>query len=165
MTEPDKKLHTALTIAGSDPCGGAGIQADLKTFSALGVYGMSALTALTAQNTQGVQGVEIVPPEFLEQQLKSVFDDMRVDAVKIGMLGTVETIDVVSTVLSHYAPTHIVLDPVMVAKSGDALLQPEAVEALTSAMEPLLIVFLGITVGGVVIAMYMPLFTLISALK
>lgn len=127
----------ALTIAGSDSGGGAGIQADLKTFSALGAYGCSVITALTAQNTQAVTGIMDVPADFVTQQLDAVFDDLAVDAVKIGMLSRPETISAVSAALRAYAPRHVVLDPVMVAKSGDALLQPEAVASLKSELLPL----------------------------
>jgi hydroxymethylpyrimidine/phosphomethylpyrimidine kinase len=127
----------ALTIAGSDPSGGAGVQADLKAFSAHGAYGMSVLTALTAQNTRGVQGVHSVPPSFVTDQLDSVFDDVRVDAVKIGMLGDAATIRVVADALRRWAPPVVVLDPVMVATSGDRLLAAEAVAALREELLPL----------------------------
>jgi hydroxymethylpyrimidine/phosphomethylpyrimidine kinase len=127
----------ALTIAGSDPSGGAGVQADLKAFSAHGAYGMSVLTALTAQNTRGVQGVHPVPPSFVTDQLDSVFDDVRVDAVKIGMLGDAATIRVVADALRRWAPPVVVLDPVMVATSGDRLLAAEAVAALREELLPL----------------------------
>jgi hydroxymethylpyrimidine/phosphomethylpyrimidine kinase len=130
------RIATALSIAGSDPSGGAGIQADLKTFSALGVYGMSAITALTAQNTNGVQGAFTPPVEFLAEQLHSIFSVMRVDAVKIGMLATAEIIHTVADILETYEPRHVVLDPVMVAKSGDALLHPDAVHALKERLIP-----------------------------
>ncbi|MDF1586429.1 bifunctional hydroxymethylpyrimidine kinase/phosphomethylpyrimidine kinase [Marinimicrococcus flavescens] len=128
---------TALTIAGSDSGGGAGIQADLKTFSALGVYGCSAICALTAQNTTGVQGIFPVSPEFVGQQLDSVFGDIEVHAVKIGMLGTPAIIGAVAAGLRRWKPRHVVLDPVMVAKGGDRLLQEEAVAALTQELLPL----------------------------
>lgn len=127
----------ALTIAGSDPSGGAGVQADLKAFSAHGAYGMSVLTALTAQNTRGVQGVHPVPPSFVTDQLDSVFDDVRVDAVKIGMLGDAATIRVVADALRRWAPPVVVLDPVMVATSGDRLLAADAVAALREELLPL----------------------------
>lgn len=126
----------ALTIAGSDSGGGAGIQADLKTFSALEVYGASVITALTAQNTLGVQGVFAVPPHFVAQQLDSVFSDLRVDAVKIGMLATPETIEAVAQGLDRWRARQVVLDPVMVAQSGDPLLQPAAVATLTRLLLP-----------------------------
>lgn len=127
----------ALTIAGSDSGGGAGIQADLKAFSALGAYGCSVITALTAQNTQGVTGIMDVPPEFVSQQIAAVFDDLAVDAVKIGMLSRPETIVAVAEGLRKFTPKYIVLDPVMVAKSGDALLQPDAVDTLKTQLLPM----------------------------
>ncbi len=128
---------TALTIAGSDSGGGAGIQADLKTFSALGVYGMSAITALTAQNTQAVTGIMPVDPDFVARQIDAVFADIRVDAVKLGMLGGPEVIRAVADRLRHWRPRWIVLDPVMVAKSGDKLLPDDAVHALKQELLPL----------------------------
>ncbi len=127
----------ALTIAGSDPSGGAGIQGDLKTFSALGAYGMTVITALTAQNTRGVQGVHPVPPEHVAAQLASVLDDVAVDAVKIGMLGDAATVAVVADVLRRRRPPVVVLDPVMVATSGDRLLSPDAVAVLRTELLPL----------------------------
>lgn len=127
----------ALTIAGSDSGGGAGIQADLKTFSALGAYGMSVITALTAQNTQGVQAVHAVPPAFIAAQCQAVFSDIRVDAVKIGMLADVEIIAAVAAALRQWQPACIVLDPVMVAKGGHRLLADSAVEALRQQLLPL----------------------------
>jgi hydroxymethylpyrimidine/phosphomethylpyrimidine kinase len=130
-------IVNALTIAGTDPGGGAGIQADLKTFSALGVYGMTVVTALTAQNTRGVAGIHPVPGEFVTAQLESVFDDVRVDAVKIGMLGTAEVIEAVVAALRRYRPPHVVLDPVMVASSGDVLLDLEAIATLRETLLPL----------------------------
>ena len=131
-------ISTALTIAGSDPSGGAGIQADLKTFSALGVYGMTALTALTVQNTQGVTGVHLIPPDFVQAQIKGVFDDITVDAIKIGMIASAEIALKVAETLSALAVSAtIVLDPVMVAKGGAPLLAPDAVSALTTHLLPL----------------------------
>jgi hydroxymethylpyrimidine/phosphomethylpyrimidine kinase len=127
----------ALTIAGSDSGGGAGIQADLKTFSALGVYGCSVITALTAQNTRAVAAIHDVPPDFLRAQIDTVFEDIRIDAVKIGMLGRPEVIVAVAEGLRRWRPRWIVLDPVMVAKSGDALLREEAVSALREELLPL----------------------------
>jgi hydroxymethylpyrimidine/phosphomethylpyrimidine kinase len=124
----------ALTIAGSDSGGGAGIQADLKTFSALGVYGASAITAVTAQNTVGVQGIHDVPPEFVAQQIDSVLTDLAVGAVKVGMLSRPETIEAVANGLDRHAVSQVVLDPVMVAASGGRLLAPDAVEALRAVM-------------------------------
>ena len=125
-----------LTIAGSDPSGGAGIQADLKTFSALGGYGMSVLTGLTAQNTRGVRSVHAVPASFVTEQLDAVFDDVRVDAVKIGMLATADVIDAVASVLAARRPRYVVLDPVMVAKSGDRLLAADAADHLRDVLLP-----------------------------
>jgi hydroxymethylpyrimidine/phosphomethylpyrimidine kinase len=126
----------AVTIAGSDSSGGAGIQADLKTFSALGVYGASVITALTAQNTRGVQGIQDVPPEFVSQQIDSVFSDLAVDAVKIGMLSRPAVIEAVAAGLDRHGAQNVVLDPVMIAASGDPLLVPEAVETLRSVLLP-----------------------------
>ena len=127
----------ALTVAGSDSGGGAGIQADLKTFSALGVYGCSAITALTAQNTRGVTGIFPVDAAFVAAQIDAVFADLAVDAVKIGMLDRPEVIAAVADRLRHWQPRWIVLDPVMVAKSGDRLLREEAVAALREELLPL----------------------------
>lgn len=132
MTTP-----VALTIAGSDSSGGAGIQADLKTFAALGVYGASAITALTAQNTRGVTGIHAVPAEFVTAQIDAVFSDLAVGAVKIGMVAQVASIEAIAAALSRWAPRHVVLDPVMVATSGDRLLAAEAVEALRTRLIPL----------------------------
>ena len=126
----------AVTIAGSDSSGGAGIQADLKTFSALGVYGASVITALTAQNTLGVQGIHDVPPSFVAQQIDSVFSDLAVVAVKIGMLSQPAVIETVARGLYRHAAKRVVLDPVMVAASGDRLLAPEAVESLRRELIP-----------------------------
>lgn len=128
----------ALTIAGSDSSGGAGIQADLKTFAALRVYGASVVTALTAQNTTGVQAIHDVPADFVAAQIDSVFADLAVGAVKIGMLSRPETIRAVAEGLRrHAAGIPVVLDPVMVATSGDRLISQEAVETLRSALMPL----------------------------
>ncbi|CAO4153045.1 bifunctional hydroxymethylpyrimidine kinase/phosphomethylpyrimidine kinase [Methylorubrum aminovorans] len=128
----------ALTIAGSDSSGGAGIQADLKTFAALRVYGASVVTALTAQNTTGVQAIHDVPADFVAAQIDSVFADLAVGAVKIGMLSRPETIRAVAEGLrQHAAGIPVVLDPVMVATSGDRLISQEAVETLRSALMPL----------------------------
>ena len=126
----------AVTIAGSDSGGGAGIQADLKTFSALGVYGASVITALTAQNTLGVTGIHDVPPAFITAQIDAVFSDLAVDAVKIGMLSRPEAIEAVAKGLDSHGPATAVLDPVMIAASGDRLLVPEAVESLRSLLLP-----------------------------
>ena len=129
--------HIALSIAGSDPSGGAGIQADLKTFAAFGVHGAAALTALTVQNTRGVFGVHGVPPDFIEAQIRAVLDDLAVDAIKIGMLGDVRTIEAVAGVLGDYGGIPIVLDPVMVAAGGEPLLADDAVSALRERLFPL----------------------------
>lgn len=126
----------AVTIAGSDSGGGAGIQADLKTFSALGVYGASVIAALTAQNTKGVAAIHDVPPGFVTAQIDAVFSDLAVDAVKIGMLSNPGTIVAVADGLKKYRQERIVLDPVMVAASGDRLLAPEAVEILRNRLIP-----------------------------
>jgi hydroxymethylpyrimidine/phosphomethylpyrimidine kinase len=126
----------ALTIAGSDSSGGAGIQADLKTFAALGVYGASAITALTAQNTQGVTAIHDVPPAFVTAQVDAVFSDLAVNAVKIGMLARAGVIAAVAAGLDRWKAQNIVLDPVMVATSGDRLLAPDAVDALRRELVP-----------------------------
>jgi hydroxymethylpyrimidine/phosphomethylpyrimidine kinase len=130
-------IRNVLSIAGSDPSGGAGIQADLKTFAARGVYGMAAITALTAQNTRGVSGVEAVSPGFVEDQIEAIFEDIRVDAVKIGMIANAGIARAVAGMLSAHPTVPVVLDPVMVAKGGSALLAPDAVEALTTRLLPL----------------------------
>jgi hydroxymethylpyrimidine/phosphomethylpyrimidine kinase len=127
----------ALTIAGSDSGGGAGIQADLKTFSALGVYGASVITALTAQNTREVRAIFDVAPDFIAAQMDCVFDDLAVGATKIGMLSQPAVIETVAAVLKARKIAPVVLDPVMVAKSGDNLLQPDAVESLRRILLPL----------------------------
>ena len=130
-------MKTALTIAGSDSSGGAGIQADLKTMTAHGVYGMSAITALTAQNTTGVSGVLESTPEFLKMQLDSVFTDIFPDAVKIGMVSSAPLIHTIAKALRHYRPKHVVLDPVMISTSGSRLLAEDASQALLSELAPL----------------------------
>jgi hydroxymethylpyrimidine/phosphomethylpyrimidine kinase len=127
----------ALTIAGSDSSGGAGIQADLKTFAALGVYGASVITALTAQNTRGVSGIHVVPPPFITAQCDAVFGDLAVGAVKIGMVAERAAIEAVASGLQRWQPKHVVLDPVMVATSGDRLLAADAVDALRTKLVPL----------------------------
>jgi hydroxymethylpyrimidine/phosphomethylpyrimidine kinase len=126
----------ALTIAGSDSSGGAGVQADLKTFAALGVYGASVITALTAQNTTGVSGIHQVPAEFVTAQIDAVFSDLDIGAVKIGMVAQRAGIDAIVAGLKRWSPKHVVLDPVMVATSGDRLLAAEAVEALRGKLIP-----------------------------
>jgi hydroxymethylpyrimidine/phosphomethylpyrimidine kinase len=126
----------ALTIAGSDSSGGAGIQADLKTFAALGVYGASVVTALTAQNTRGVSGIHPVPADFVTVQIDAVFADLDVRAVKIGMVVETTVIDAIADGLLRWSPAHVVLDPVMVATSGDRLLASDAAEALRVKLIP-----------------------------
>ncbi|QDX29236.1 bifunctional hydroxymethylpyrimidine kinase/phosphomethylpyrimidine kinase [Dickeya poaceiphila] len=130
-----KRLN-ALTIAGTDPSGGAGIQADLKTFSALGVYGTSVITALVAQNTLGVQSVYRIEPAFVTAQLDSVLSDVRIDSAKIGMLVQTDIVEAVADRLLRYPVPYVVLDTVMLAKSGDALLAPDAVEAVRQLLLP-----------------------------
>jgi len=130
-------MKTALTIAGSDSSGGAGIQADIKTMTANGVFAMSAVTALTAQNTTGVQGILEVPAEFLAKQIDSVFTDIRPDAVKIGMVSSVGLIETIAERLRFYGAERIVVDPVMVATSGAKLLSDDAVETLEAELLPL----------------------------
>ena len=143
MTTPDitvaaqPRYARVLTIAGSDSGGGAGIQADLKTFAALGCYGMTAITALTAQNTVGVQGIHAVPPAFLQSQLQSVIEDIGVDAVKIGMLHEPGVVEVVAWAIQHYQLQRVVLDPVMVATSGDRLIADATVRVLVDQLFPL----------------------------
>lgn len=127
----------ALTVAGSDPSGGAGIQADLKTFSALGVYGTAVLTALTAQNTRGVTGVHAVPAEFVGLQLRTLLDDVQVHATKLGMLGTAQVVREVVAVLVERRPGPVICDPVMVATSGDRLIDEAAVAVVRSELLPL----------------------------
>ena len=123
-------MKKVLTIAGSDSCGGAGIQADLKTMSALGVYGMSVITAVTAQNTLGVFGVEDISKEIVQKQIEVIFEDIDVDAVKIGMLSSSELITVIQETLAKYSAKNIVIDPVMISKSKYKLLKDEAIESL-----------------------------------
>ena len=130
-------MKTALTIAGSDSSGGAGIQADLKAMTMNGVFAMSAITALTAQNTTGVQGIFEVSPAFLGQQIDSVFTDIRPDAVKIGMVASSGLIEVIAERLQHYAATNIVVDPVMVATSGARLISEDAIATLEARLLPL----------------------------
>ena len=135
--ERSKPMRTALSIAGSDSSGGAGIQADIKTMSANGVYAMTAVTALTAQNTTGVTGILDSTPAFLSAQLDAVFTDIFPDAVKIGMVSSAELISVIAQKLRQYGARHIVVDPVMVATSGSRLLREDAVEALKTELLPL----------------------------
>ncbi|MDZ5607434.1 bifunctional hydroxymethylpyrimidine kinase/phosphomethylpyrimidine kinase [Bacillus pseudomycoides] len=133
----EMKVNKALTIAGSDSGGGAGIQADLKTFQELGVYGMTAITAITAQNTLGVQGVYPVTPQGIQEQLNSIGTDLTPDAVKLGMLFSSEIIKVVAENIKKFGWNNIVLDPVMIAKGGASLLQQEAVQALKEYLLPI----------------------------
>lgn len=127
----------AITIAGSDSGGGAGIQADLKTFSALGVYGGTVITALTAQNTLGVQGIQGIPTDFITQQMDSVYGDLYANATKIGMLSTADGIETVAQSLATHRVNRVVLDPVMIAESGDTLLEKSAVDTLKSVLFPM----------------------------
>ena len=135
-----KKYHIVLTIAGSDSGGGAGIQADLKTFAALGCYGMSVITALTAQNTEGLTDIHVPPAPFIRAQLEAVFEDMGADAVKIGMLYSGELIETIGEQLKKYGAKNIVLDPVMSAQSGDSLTTSGALETMKSHLLPLVTV-------------------------
>ena len=130
-------MRTALTIAGSDSSGGAGIQADIKTMISNGVYAMSAITALTAQNTTGVTGIMEATPEFLADQLDNIFTDIYPDAVKIGMVSSSALIETIATKLRQYEAKNIVVDPVMVATSGAKLINDEAIEALKSQLLPM----------------------------
>ena len=138
MNNPNqtREYFKVLTIAGSDSGGGAGIQADLKTFAAIGCYGMSVITALTAQNTRGVTAIHAVPPPFAVEQMTAVFTDIGADAVKIGMLYSAELIKAVAETLTKYSARNIVLDPVMVAQSGDKLLQDDAIQAIKDHLMP-----------------------------
>ena len=137
MTRSDTRPLSALTIAGSDSGGGAGIQADLKTFAAHGVHGLTAIAALTAQHTRGVTAVHVPPAAFLRAQIDACFDDFRIGAVKLGMLANAEVITAVADALEHHQPAHIVLDPVMVATSGARLLEADALDALRARLLPL----------------------------
>jgi hydroxymethylpyrimidine/phosphomethylpyrimidine kinase len=134
------RVKVALTIAGSDPSGGAGIQADLKTFSRLRIYGMAVVTALTAQNTSGVAGVMGVPPEFVARQLDAVFSDIRVDAVKTGMLWSAGSVEAVVETMKQYQVRNLVVDPVIAATSGTPLLDPAGIGTLSKALLPLALV-------------------------
>src|SRR5262245_23815196 len=137
MTRDSTGTPRALTIAGSDSGGGAGIQADLKTFAAFGVYGTSAITALTAQNTKGVSGVHLVPSEFVTAQIEAVAADIGCDAVKTGMLATSAIVEAAAAAIEALELPNLVVDPVMVAKSGDRLLDDDAVHALKRTLLPL----------------------------
>jgi hydroxymethylpyrimidine/phosphomethylpyrimidine kinase len=134
MASPDSRPLSTLTIAGSDSGGGAGIQADLKTFAAHGVHGLSAIAALTAQNTRGVTAVHVPSVSFLRAQIDACCEDFRIGAVKLGMLANAEVIDAVAAALDQHKPAHIVLDPVMVATSGARLLEPDALRALRARL-------------------------------
>lgn len=130
-------MKTALSIAGSDSCGGAGIQADIKTMTMNGVYAMSAITAMTAQNTMGVRAIQESTPEFLRQQIDAVFEDIFPDAVKIGMVSSSELIHVIAERLRFHNAKNIVVDPVMVATSGSSLMKNDAVDTLIHELVPL----------------------------
>lgn len=132
-----KTYPCVLTIAGSDCSGGAGIQADIKTISALGAYAASAITAITVQNTLGVTGIHPVPPEFVRGQIEAVMTDIRPQAVKIGMINDVKIVEVIAGALQKFRPRFVVFDPVMVSTSGCKLIEDEAIEALTTRLMPL----------------------------
>lgn len=134
---PEKKYKVVLSIAGLDPSGGAGILADIKTFSALSTYGMAALTACTAQNTQGVQSVHAIPTQHFEDELYAIFNDIEVDAVKIGMLHSPKIVEIVARFLKNYKCKNIVLDPVMISKSGHHLLREDAIAAMKTELIPI----------------------------
>ena len=136
-TPPAARYARVLSIAGSDSGGGAGIQADLKTIASLGCYGMTAITAITAQNTQGVRAIQTLPPELLSQQIDAVVEDIGVDAVKIGMLHDVSVIRAVADAIRRHRFAHVVLDPVMVATSGDKLITESSVDRLVDELFPL----------------------------
>ncbi len=129
-------IRNVLSIAGSDPSGGAGIQADIKAISANGAYAMAAITALTAQNTQGVSGVHLVPPAFVGDQIEAVFADIRVDAIKVGMIATAEIAEAVAGALRKHPAVPVVLDPVMIAKGGAPLLADDAIATVREALLP-----------------------------
>lgn len=133
----NQRIDKVLTIAGFDGSGGAGIQADLKTFSALGCYGTTALTALPVQNTVGVRSIYDIDTGCLEEQIKAILEDMPMNAIKIGVLHRQEIIESVAHILTHYKATNIVLDPVMVAKSGDKLLMPKAISSMKEKLLPI----------------------------
>lgn len=132
----DERIANALTIAGIDPSGGAGVLADVKAISAVGAYACGVIAALTAQSTQGVTGISPVPPAFVREQIDTLFADVRIDAVKIGMVGQRPVIEAVADRLAHWSPPWVVLDPVMIAKGGHALLERDAVGALREALLP-----------------------------
>ncbi|MCC8143046.1 MAG: bifunctional hydroxymethylpyrimidine kinase/phosphomethylpyrimidine kinase [Tannerellaceae bacterium] len=136
MTDYKYRYPVVLTIAGSDSSGGAGIQADLKTISSLGVYGASAITAITAQNTQGVRGIQTVEPEIVKEQISAVFEDIKVDAIKLGMLHNRQAAQLVADSIDRYNPAHVVLDPVMISTSGSKLIDDEAIETIIRELFP-----------------------------
>ncbi len=129
-TDTTYRYPVALTIAGSDSGGGAGIQADIKTFSAIGVYGASVITSVTAQNTQGVRGIQAISPEILKGQLDAVFEDITIDAVKIGMVHNKTAAEIIVETIDRFSPAYIILDPVMISTSGNKLLQDDAIEVI-----------------------------------
>lgn len=130
-------IANVLSIAGSDPSGGAGIQADIKAISANGAFALAAITALTSQNTQGVNGIHTIPPNFVSDQIKTIFDDIRVDAIKIGMIANAEIAQAVAETLDSYSEIPVVLDPVMIAKGGAPLLDPKAVSVVRDKLLPM----------------------------
>ncbi|MCC7113119.1 MAG: bifunctional hydroxymethylpyrimidine kinase/phosphomethylpyrimidine kinase [Burkholderiales bacterium] len=136
MTNDATRIPNVLTIAGVDPSGGAGVLADVKAISALGAYACAVIAALTAQNTRAVTGIHAVPPDFVRRQIDTLYADVRIDAVKIGMVGQAPVIREVADALAQWNPPHVVLDPVMIAKSGDALLEKAAVGALVEGLLP-----------------------------
>ncbi|MBN8479313.1 MAG: bifunctional hydroxymethylpyrimidine kinase/phosphomethylpyrimidine kinase [Burkholderiales bacterium] len=136
MTNDATRIPNVLTIAGVDPSGGAGVLADVKAISALGAYACAVIAALTAQNTRAVTGIHAVPPDFVRRQIDTLYADVRIDAVKIGMVGQAPVIREVADALARWNPPHVVLDPVMIAKSGDALLEKAAVGALVEGLLP-----------------------------
>lgn len=153
----EHRVPAALTIAGVDPSGGAGVLADVKTMSALGAYACAVIAALTAQNTRAVSGVFPVPPAFVRQQIDTLFADVRIDAVKIGMVGQAPVIVAVADALRHWRAARVVLDPVMIAKSGDALLERAAVGALRESLLPVATVLTpNLPEAGVLLGMRMP---------
>ena len=131
------RYPTVLTIAGSDSCGGAGIQADIKTISSLGVYACSAITAITSQNTTGVRSIQGIDPNILKDQIEAVFEDMKIDAVKSGMLYSKDSVEAIADCLKRFSPKYYVLDPVMVSTSGSKLITDEAIEAVREMLFPL----------------------------
>lgn len=133
-TDIQYRYPTALTIAGSDSGGGAGIQADIKTFSALGVYGASVITSVTAQNTMGVRGIQPLSPDILQGQIEAVFEDITIDAIKIGMLHNKNAVQIIANTIEQYTPANIVLDPVMISTSGSKLMENEAIDCMVNRL-------------------------------